>query len=173
VKSPYATWAHFVTAQLEVEQLEQGAKALLLDLDGNLAETVDGNIFVVRGARLLTPPCVEAVEGQSRRVTIELARGLGLDVVEAVLQVYDAVTADEVLVTTTGFCVVPVTRINGSMIGNGRPGGTWRRLIDSWADILGLDPVAQARANLSSDELAKLGELERRGGGTPVAEGVA
>lgn len=173
VKSPYATWAHFVTAQLEVEQLETGAKALLLDLDGNLAETVDGNIFVLRGTHLLTPPCFEAIEGYSRGVTIELARGLGLDVKEAVLQVYDAVTADEVLVTTTGFCAVPVTRINGYTIGDGHPGETWRRLIDAWSGVLGLDPVAQARANLSPDELARLNELERRSGGTAVAEAVA
>jgi branched-chain amino acid aminotransferase len=147
---------HLVLAQLEAEACEPGAAALLLDAGGNITETSDGNIFIVREGRVVTPPVDQAIEGVTRAATMELAAELELEVSVAALHLYDAVSADEVFVASTGYCLLPISSINGRRIGSGRPGETWARLMRAWDELVGMDVVAQALAHLSEHELAAL-----------------
>jgi branched-subunit amino acid aminotransferase/4-amino-4-deoxychorismate lyase len=52
--------------------------------------------------------------------------------------------ADEVLLTGTSICVLPVTRFNQRPIGAGRPGEVFSRLLAAWSESVGLDIAAQA-----------------------------
>jgi branched-subunit amino acid aminotransferase/4-amino-4-deoxychorismate lyase len=75
----------------------------------------------------------------------ELCDALEIPCVERDLRVDDLLTADEVLLTSTPNCLLPVVRMNGSPIGNGRPGELFHKLLRAWNDIVGLDIAAQAR----------------------------
>jgi branched-subunit amino acid aminotransferase/4-amino-4-deoxychorismate lyase len=75
----------------------------------------------------------------------DLARELGLTVVEEDLQPYDLYTADEAFFTSTSPCVLPVTRVDRRPIGDGTPGPTVRRLLQAWSETVGVDIVAQAK----------------------------
>jgi branched-chain amino acid aminotransferase len=72
-------------------------------------------------------------------MVIELAGKLGIPFLERDLQVNDAMNADEAFLTSTTFCLMPVTKINGAQIGDGEPGVLTRRLLQAWSAEVGLD----------------------------------
>ena len=55
--------------------------------------------------------------------------------------------ADEGLLTSTPFCVMPVTKINGSPIADGKPGPIFRRLMEAWSQEVDLDILGQFAAS--------------------------
>ena len=131
---------HWWLAEREGRLVDPAAMPLLLDLDGNLTETSGANILLVKNGAVLSPAPRNILLGVSRQVIIELCSRLGIPFVERDLQIYDALTADEALVTTTPYCMAPVTRINGVLIGDGRPcGPVFDRLIEAWSADIGLD----------------------------------
>lgn len=128
----------------ESEALEPGAFALLLDLDGNVSEGSGSNFFIVRKENLVTPRPKNILCGISREVTIELAKELDIPVLETDVQMYDVYTADEAFFTTTSWCILPFTKVNGSMIGGGLVGPVTTRLLEAWSKKVGVDIVEQA-----------------------------
>lgn len=124
---------------------EPGARALLQDLDGYVSETSTANVlgwFDREG--LVSPPWDLILPGVSLAVTSELAASLGIRYSERPLTIPELQTADEVLVTSTPYCILPVTRLNGKPIAGGRPGDTFRRLLAAWNDRVGIDIAGQA-----------------------------
>ena len=87
---------------------------MLLDINGNLAEGLGCNIFLVRDGELLTPHERFVLPGVSRATVIELAAELGVPCREADLDLYDAYNADEVFLTSTSLCICPVRSVNGN-----------------------------------------------------------
>jgi branched-chain amino acid aminotransferase len=61
-------------------------------------------------------------------------------------QLYDIYTADEAFFTSTPYCIMPATRINGLPVGDGHVGAVTKRLLAAWSDLVGVDIVAQANA---------------------------
>jgi branched-chain amino acid aminotransferase len=70
---------------------------------------------------------------------IELAAELGIAFVERDIRAFEAINADEALLSSTPYCLMPVTRINGRTIADGRPGPIYRRLLGAWSRRVGLD----------------------------------
>jgi branched-chain amino acid aminotransferase len=77
--------------------------------------------------------------GISRAMVIELVDKLGISFVERDFQVYNVMNAEEAFLTSTPFCVMPATRINGVTIGDRTPGPLCRRLLAAWNAEVGLD----------------------------------
>jgi D-alanine transaminase len=103
--------------------VEQGATEAILVRDGVITEGASTNVFVVIDGRLRTfPICNYILAGITRGVVIELARGLGFPVVERPVRVEEIARADEIFLTGTTTDVLPVVRVDGLQIGNGRPG---------------------------------------------------
>ena len=73
----------------------------------------------------------------------ELCSTLGLVFEERDFQVYDVINAEEAFLATTPYCLAPVTRINNTPIGDGRPGPVFRRIMDAWSASVGLDILGQ------------------------------
>jgi len=137
---------HYYLADRRANQIEPGARALMLDQEGCVLETTTANVVVVRGSQgIVSPPQAEILPGISVAVIRELADRLHLPWCEQMLRPHDLTEADEVLLASTSICVLPVVRFNGRAIGDGRPGPTYRRLLASWSDLVGLDVAAQAR----------------------------
>jgi branched-chain amino acid aminotransferase len=108
-------------------------EAIMLNAEGFVAECTGDNLFIVKGNQLLTPPLsAGALYGITRGVVIELAREAGLTVSEPNLTRYDLFNADECFLTGTGAELIPVVKIDGRVIGSGRPGPTTRVLVEKY-----------------------------------------
>jgi len=112
-------------------------EALMLNHQDELTEGTTSNMFVVQRGRVRTP-AVECgiLNGITRGLVLQLASELGIPSEETRLTVDDLLRADECFLTNTTQEVLPVTRVNGTMIGNGRPGEITRRLHASFRACL-------------------------------------
>lgn len=136
---------HYYLADRLASMAEPGTRALLLDGDGWVVEASTANILVYRQDEgLLSPPASKVLQGISLAVTCELASQLGIPTTHRDLTAADVAGADEVLLTSTPLCVLPVTRFNGRPVGSGRPGELFGRLIAAWSDMVDIDIVVQA-----------------------------
>jgi branched-chain amino acid aminotransferase len=102
--------------------------ALMLDQRGFIAETNATHVFIVEGGRVRTPRRVACPEGITRAAVLELCSAFGIPQDEADLTTTDAYCADEMFCTGTMGELAPVTRLDGRVIGDGRPGPTTARL---------------------------------------------
>jgi branched-chain amino acid aminotransferase len=136
--------SHFL-AKLGGQQIDPDAFALLLDLDGFLTEGTGANIFLVSDGVLSTPTTRNILNGISRQTAIELAGKLGIPVREADLTLFDAYTAEEAFWTTTSYCILPISAIDGRPIGRSYPGPIASRLLTAWSELVGVDIVGQAK----------------------------
>jgi branched-chain amino acid aminotransferase len=144
-KMKYRSRMHYYLADQEARQVDPDAMALLLDLDGNVTETSGANFAIVERGTILFPTTRNTLPGISRATVIELAEKLGIPMVERDFQVFNVMNADEAFLTTTPYCVMPATRINGAAIGDGKPGPVHRRLLEAWSELVGVDVPAQIR----------------------------
>ncbi len=137
-------YLNLVLADREVKAQNPDAWAVLLDVNGNLAEGQGSNIFLVRDAGLLTPRERYVLPGVSRQAVIDLAGRLGIPSEEKDLDLYDAYTADECFLTSTSLCICGVRSLNGRSFANGEvPGPITQRLTEAYKDLVGCDFVAQ------------------------------
>lgn len=108
-------------------------EAVMLNAQGYVAECTGDNIFIVKNGQLFTPPLAAgALYGITRGVVLDLAREAGLEVFEPNLTRYDLFNADECFLTGTGAELVPVVKIDGRVIGDGKPGPITRRLVEQY-----------------------------------------
>ncbi len=108
-------------------------EAIMLNAEGFVAECTGDNVFIVKSGALSTPPLsAGALYGITRQAVIELAVQAGLKVSEPNLTRYDLFNADECFITGTAAEIVPVVKIDGRIIGNGKPGATTRRLEEDY-----------------------------------------
>ena len=108
-------------------------EAVMLNAEGFVAECTGDNLFIVKKGELLTPPLsAGALYGITRGVVMELAEEEGLAVSEPNLTRYDLFNADECFLTGTGAEIVPVVKIDGRVIGAGKPGPVTRKLEEEY-----------------------------------------
>ena len=136
---------HYHLADREARAAEPGARALLLHADGRVSETSTANVVVVVNGALRTPPAGDALAGISLAHLHTLAHGLGIGWQERSLSLADLAAADEILLTSTPNCLLPVTRLDGQAVGDGRPGPLFARLLAAWGGDIGIDIATQAR----------------------------
>lgn len=146
---------HWWRADREAGQKAPGSRALLQLADGQFTETSSGNLLVVHGRTVSTPPSEIVLGGISRAVTQELAASCGLTWQERPLFESDLQSADEVLTTSTPYCVLPISKLNDQPIGSGSPGPVCGELTTAWSNLVGLDIVQQSVA-AAADRTADL-----------------
>ncbi len=134
---------HWWIADQQTHAVDPRATSLLLDLEGNLTECSGSNLVLVNGRTIYTPTSRNILEGVSLVTVRDLASQLGWGWVEKDLQVYDLVNADEAWLTTTPYCMAPVTKVNGTPIGDGRPGPAYHEMMAAWSRLVGMDILAQ------------------------------
>ncbi len=144
-------YLNLVMGDLQAKAADPGAWAILLDVNGNLAEGTGSNIFVVRDGRVRTPEARYVLPGVSRAIVIELAARCGIPVEETSIDLYDAYTADECFITSTSLCICPARGINGRVFGDGRvPGPITKRLTAAYVELAGFDFVGQYLRRLAA-----------------------
>ncbi|MEB1807698.1 MAG: branched-chain-amino-acid transaminase [Bacillaceae bacterium] len=109
------------------------SEALMLNNEGYVAEGSADNVFIVKGNKILTPPgYVGALEGITRNAIIDIASDLGYDVKEEPFTRHDVYVADEVFLTGTAAEVIAVVKVDGRVIGDGKPGKETNKLLKAF-----------------------------------------
>lgn len=123
-----------ILAKIEAN-VKGGNEAIFLDDAGNVSEGSGDNIFVVKDGKILTPHTLNNLKGITRIAVIEAALARGYSVEGVHLGIFDLYTADEIFVTGTAAEVAPVTKIDGRIISDGRPGPVTRDLIEGFKEM--------------------------------------
>ena len=137
-------YLNLILADMEAKTVDPDAWAILLDGNGSLTEGIGSNIFTVKDGQLSTPRGRFVLGGISRETVIELAEENQIPVVERDIDLFDAITADEVFLTSTSLCICPVSTIQGRTIADGDiPGPITETLMDAYVDLVDYDWVGQ------------------------------
>ncbi|MCN4144420.1 MAG: branched-chain amino acid transaminase [Thiohalomonas sp.] len=109
-------------------------EALLLDVDGFVAEGSGENIFIVRNGKIFTPELTSALEGITRDTIFSLAAELGYEIKEKRITRDEVYTADEAFFTGSAAEVTPIRELDNRQIGNGRRGPITEQLQSMYFD---------------------------------------
>jgi len=123
-----------IMAKIEAN-IKGGNEAIILDSQGRISEGSGDNIFIIKDGRITTPYTINNLKGITRDAVMELARAKGIEMLERDVGIFDLYTADEVFVTGTAAEVAPVTRVDGRVIGDGKPGRITRELMFAFKEL--------------------------------------
>lgn len=105
-------------------------EAIMLNSEGFVAECTGDNVFIVQKGRLYTPPLsAGALYGITRNTVLDVAKDLGIPSAEPNLTRYDVYNADEMFLTGTAAEIIPVVKVDGRVIGTGKPGPFTAKLL--------------------------------------------
>lgn len=118
----------------KIEAKQFGAlEAIMLNDQGYVAECTADNIFIVHKGAVITPAASQgALKGVTRGTIFDIAQELGLPLREADMTRYDVWVADECFLTGSGAEVIPVTKLDGRVIGTGKPGPITQKILASF-----------------------------------------
>jgi len=111
-------------------------EALLLDVDGFVAEGSGENIFIIRNGKLYTPDLTSALEGITRDTIVQLAAEIGLSVIEKRITRDEVYSADEAFFTGTAAEVTPIRELDRRSIGTGTAGPITKQLQKMYFDAV-------------------------------------
>ena len=111
-------------------------EALLLDVDGFVAEGSGENVFIIRKGKLYTPDLTSALEGITRDTIVQLAKELGYEVIEKRITRDEVYTADEAFFTGTAAEVTPIRELDNRNIGTGTRGPITEKLQALYFDVV-------------------------------------
>ena len=118
-------------------------EAIMLNTQGHVAECTGDNIFILKENTLITPPTwAGALDGITRGAVMELAKNkLKLLVKEDVMTQYHVYNADECFLTGTAAEVIPVVKVDGRLIADGKPGKITAKLVKEFRELTRLTGV--------------------------------
>lgn len=130
-----ATYANSILANMEATQ-DGYDEALLLDVDGFVAEGAGENLFVVKDGCIYEPEIASALVGITRSTIISIAREMGLEVKSKRLTRDDVYIADEAFFTGTAAEVTPIRELDNRVIGTGARGPITQELQSRYFDVV-------------------------------------
>ena len=135
---------NFTLAMLEANDVALGAVPILTDEYGNITEEAESNVFIVTNGIIRTPAGRAIQRGISRRTILDLAAELGIPAFEEDISPFDFYSADEAFLTSTYYCMLPITTADHRPVGAGKPGPVTKKLLGAWGDMVGVDIAEQA-----------------------------
>jgi branched-subunit amino acid aminotransferase/4-amino-4-deoxychorismate lyase len=137
---------HYYLADRDAERQIPGARPILLDQEGYVTESSTANLILVDDRqRLVAPQVHEVLPGVSQQMAFELADAIGLERRHERITPDQLLTSSELLLTSTSVSILPIVRVDGQSVGDGRPGSIYRNLLAAWSEAVGLDLAAQAQ----------------------------
>lgn len=136
---------HYYLADREARLQDPQARAILLDGEGMVIEASTANIVGYSANEgFFSPPRAKILPGVSVATLADLASQLGIPFVERDVQVDDLLAADELMLSSTSPCLVPVSTVGGQPLRSPCPGPGFQRVMRAWSDHVGVDIIAQA-----------------------------
>jgi branched-chain amino acid aminotransferase len=130
-----ATYANSILANLEAT--EHGYdEALLLDVDGFVAEGAGENLFIVKKGKIYEPEIASALMGITRDTIITLAKDLGYEVISKRMTRDDVYIADEAFFSGTAAEITPIRELDGRIIGAGKRGPVTTKIQKLFFDVV-------------------------------------
>jgi len=122
----------------KIEAIDAGvSEAIMLNVQGNVAECTVDNLFIVKDGQVITPPPEAGMlVGITRGVVMELAKKLGLPMLEQDISPESLYAADECFLTGTAAEVIALTKVDGRVIGDGKAGPVVRKLFKAFRDCI-------------------------------------
>jgi branched-chain amino acid aminotransferase len=145
---PHAKTGNYLASVLAMKEArDAGAfEGILINCIGCVTEAASSNVFAVARGTVRTPPVDDGLlAGITRGVVLSLCSSLGLPFEEATLKPADLASADELLLTSTLKEVMPITRLGGAAVGDGRVGPVARRLLAAYREAVAADTGASAQ----------------------------
>lgn len=131
-----ANYANSILAKLDALDRDFD-EAILMNMEGQIAEGPGENLFIVEGGELVTPPLSAGVLGGiTRNSVIQVARDMGISVKEEVFEEDRLLNADEAFFTGTAAEVTPIREVDGEEIGSGERGEITEKLQEKFFDIV-------------------------------------
>ena len=127
---------HYINSMLALQEAQRDGydEALLLDVDGFVAEGSGENIFIVRNGVLYTPELTSALEGITRDTIMTLANESGLTVREKRITRDEIYSADEAFFTGSAAEVTPIREYDNRIVGSGKRGPITEKLQSLYFD---------------------------------------
>jgi branched-subunit amino acid aminotransferase/4-amino-4-deoxychorismate lyase len=136
---------HYFLADRRARAVDSMARAILLDERGCVSETSTANVVMyVHAEGLASPPRERILPGISLMTLQDLAQQRGIPFVHRDIHRRELAGADELLLTSTSVCVLPVVRCDGQPVGSGTPGDVYHKLLAAWNELVGLNIPQQA-----------------------------
>ena len=129
------TYANSILANMEATD-DGYDEALLLDVDGFVAEGAGENLFVIKDGVIYEPEIASALMGITRNTVITLANELGYQVIAKRLTRDDVYIADEAFFTGTAAEVTPIRELDRRVIGCGSRGPITTRIQSLFFDVV-------------------------------------
>jgi D-alanine transaminase len=116
---------------LRTQAQDAGAQEAILIRDGDMTEGSASNSYAVIDGVIYTAPKDEKVlPGITRDLVLEIAEHAGIPVSETPVSVEQLKQADEIWISSSTREVLPVTRLDGAVVGTGEPGPVWQQVDD-------------------------------------------
>ena len=120
---------------LRQQAIDANTAEAILIRDGYVMEGAASNLFIVRNGTLITPPNGPALlPGITRDLILELAAANDIPLRESAITQQELNQAEEIWLTSSTREISPVTRLDDQLIGTGKPGPLWKRLIRLFQD---------------------------------------
>ena len=118
----------------KIEAQQFGAlEAIMLNDQGYVAECTADNIFIVHKGEIITPSSSQgALKGITRDTIFDIAKELNVPIRDANMTRYDVWCADECFLTGSGAEVIPAVKLDGRVIGTGKPGPLTKQILASF-----------------------------------------
>jgi branched-chain amino acid aminotransferase len=129
------TYTNSILAHQEADN-DHYDEAMLLDVDGYVAEGSGENIFIVKKGKLYTPDLTSCLEGITRDSIFTLAKEMGIEVIEKRITRDEVYCADEAFFTGTAAEVTPIRELDHRVIGGGTRGAITARLQQAFFDCV-------------------------------------
>jgi branched-chain amino acid aminotransferase len=125
----------------KIEAKQFGAlEGIMLNDQGYVAEATADNVFIVHKGEIITPSASQgALRGVTRSAIVTIAGTLGIPLRESNLTRYDLWCADECFLTGSGAEVIPVVKLDGRVIGDGKPGAITKKVLAEFRKLVLVD----------------------------------
>ena len=118
---------------LKQQAADAGVDDAILIRNSMLSEGTASNVFIVKDSVLSTPPTGhELLSGITRDLVIEIAKNNAILVEERHIKATELFDADEIWMTSSTREIAPVIRLNGEVVGSGKAGDMWKRMVDMY-----------------------------------------
>jgi D-alanine transaminase len=121
------------SVMLKQQAADAGVDDAILIRNSMLSEGTASNVFIVKDNVLSTPPTGhELLSGITRDLVIEIAKNNAILVEERDIKAAELLDADEIWMTSSTREIAPVIRLNGEVVGSGKAGDMWKRMVDMY-----------------------------------------
>lgn len=111
------------------EAADQGCYEAILHRSGTVTEGSSSNVYIVKDEKVITHPATNLIlNGITRQVVLKLCAENNILFAEEEYRVEELLQADEIFITSTTSEIMPVVKVDGIQVGDGKPGSVTRRL---------------------------------------------